>query len=74
MDLITISYNEHPFGFARATPRTMSGVKFDNGKIAFLNEDGEIRSCESEAKLKEAFSDVVLTPFVPAAEQESEGA
>ena len=61
MELITISYDERPYGFGKGTPREFQGVKFTNGKIAFVNEQGEIRASESESKLKEALPGAVIT-------------
>lgn len=63
MKLITITYEEHPFGFGRPRSHCCPGVTFANGKIAFLSEGGEIRQAESEARLKEAFSGVSIGPY-----------
>jgi hypothetical protein len=63
MKLITITYEEHPFGFGRPLSHCCPGVTFANGKIAFLNENGEIRQAESAARLKETFSGVSIGPY-----------
>jgi hypothetical protein len=49
------------YSFAKpAEPQRLAGARFDDGKIAYQDEAGEIRGTESEKKLKEALPSVVV--------------
>lgn len=49
MQQIEIQHTKQPCGFtAKPTTTTLAGVKFENGKIAYLNTDGAVCAGDDE--------------------------
>ncbi len=53
-ELLKITYEKEPYGFGKRKQVKTDGAKFDNGKIAYLDERGEIRVFDSPWELKDA--------------------
>lgn len=54
MELIKIIYEKPVYGFGKPeAAKEYQGAKFDNGKIAYVNQDGDICVSDNAKKLKE---------------------
>ena len=62
MEMIKITFPERSYGFGKPTSCSFLGVRFDNGKIAFLDRDEEIRGYEGEAKLLKEYPGATIAP------------
>lgn len=60
MEVVKITYDKPLVGFGKVKRVECPGVKFDDGQIAYLDQDKVIRSVESGKKLKEALVNVVI--------------
>jgi hypothetical protein len=52
MKFIEIKHVKQEFGFRKPEIITFPGVQFDNGKIAYLDEDGDICTSDSRSTLQ----------------------
>lgn len=60
VEVINVLYDKSPMGFGKVKRVACPGIKFDDGQIAYLDEDKTIRSAENGKKLKEALSNVTI--------------
>lgn len=59
-ELITIVCDKPLKGFGKRERLAYVGIKFDDGQIAYQDEDKTIRQCETSKKLKEALTNAVI--------------
>ena len=55
MEIIKITYDKYSFGFAKPEKVRHNGVKFDDGKLAYQDAQGEIRTSASSDDLKKCY-------------------
>lgn len=60
MDIIKITHKRYSIGFGKPEQIQHDGVRFPNGKIAYMDENDIIRSCESEQNLQKALVDAKI--------------
>ncbi len=61
-ELIKIIHDKQPIGFGKTRRVELPGIKFDDGQIAYLDEDNSIKQCDNSAKLKKAL--ITLNPVI----------
>ncbi len=59
-EVIKVIYDQPPMGFGKIKRVECPGMKFDDGQIAYLDQDKRIKSCENGNKLREALLNVVI--------------
>lgn len=59
-ELIKLSYDIPLCGFVKSRRVECPGIKFEDGRIAYLDHDKKISVCESVASLKKALDNVEI--------------
>ncbi len=52
MEVIAITHRKVPTGFGKSVEKTLEGVIFTNGKVAYVDEEGMIQASDTEDNLK----------------------
>jgi hypothetical protein len=59
-ELIKIIHDKRPVGFGKPRRVELPGVKFDDGQIAYMDEDKTVRQSDNGTQLKKELKNAII--------------